>query len=61
MDEIDIKIDNIKYCIIGMIGCICILIAIFGLSVQRQHRIDKIFEKYDREMAEINKDYQLHN
>ena len=57
MDEIDIKIDNLKYYLVGMLGCLCILISIFILSLQRQQRIDKIFEEYDREMVELHKDY----
>lgn len=57
MAEIDIKIDNLRYYLIGMIGCLCILIAVFVLSIQRQQRIDKIFVEYDKEMAELHKDY----
>jgi hypothetical protein len=37
--------------------CCFMLIAIFSLKIQSQKRVDKIWDKYEKDMIELHKNY----
>ena len=57
MDEIDIKLDNLRYILIAMLGALVGLLLILIQPLLREHRQDKIFAEYNIEMDKLHKEF----
>ena len=48
----------LKYIFVLWIGCLVLLGTIFYMNIQHEKNIDKIFDKYDKDMKELHSTYK---